>query len=232
MTDAADFIRANTAIGPPPLVPEVRLYLADAVTPLWHATEASLARDQLPPPYWAFAWPGGQALARFVLDRPETVRGKRVLDLGAGSGVAAIAAALAGAAAVTAAEIDPFAVAAITLNAALNAVEIAVETRDFLGIFPRHSGIFCAQSDTFAAFTDTDIILIGDMCYEWPLAESLVAYLRQRAAAGAEVLLGDPGRAYLPQRGLEAVILYDVPTSLDLEDRTLRRTTLYRLRPG
>src|SRR5690349_24471101 len=122
----ADFIRANTAAAAAPLVPEIRLHLAGEITPLWQATEASLARDQLPPPYWAFAWAGGQALARHILDHPGLVRGRSVLDFGAGSGVVAIAAAMAGAQ-VTAAEIDPFAAAAIALNAGLNKVEIAIE---------------------------------------------------------------------------------------------------------
>jgi predicted nicotinamide N-methyase len=230
MTDHTAFIRANTAIASPSLVPEIRLHLAGEVTPLWHATEASLAQNQLPPPYWAFAWPGGQALARLVLDRPETVRGKRVLDFGAGGGVAAIAASRAGAARAAAAEIDPFAVAAIALNAALNGVQIAVESRDFLAFYGDFSDRSGAQNAIFQA--EYDVILIGDMCYERPLAERLMAWLTVAAARGAEILLGDPGRAHLPKDGLEFVTTYTVPTSLDLEDRPVRETKVWRLRPA
>jgi len=207
----ADFVRANAAPGAPPLVPEITLYLASEVTPLWHATEASLERDQLPPPYWAFAWPGGQALARYLLDNRDTARGKRVLDLGAGCGLAAIAAAMAGAARVVAAEIDPFAVAAIRLNAEMNGIAIDIESRNRLG-------------DT--APIDANLILIGDMCYERPLADRLLQWLKVQRT---EIILADPGRAYLPKSGLTLLAEYQVPTSLDLEDRTMRETRVYRL---
>jgi predicted nicotinamide N-methyase len=226
--DPADFIRANTAIASPPLVPELRLHLASEVTPLWHATEKTLEQSQLPPPYWAFAWPGGQALARYMLDRPEAVRGKRVLDFGAGCGIAAIAAAMAGAAQASAVEIDPFAAAAIALNAGLNDVSVTVETRDFLGMNPDFPGTSADRSMIFP--DETELILVGDMCYERPLAERLGTFLRAAAARGIDILLGDPGRAYLPQDGLEPLASYDVPTSLDLEDRTVRRTSVYRWR--
>jgi predicted nicotinamide N-methyase len=211
--DAASFIRANTAIMLPPLVPEIRLHLAGEITPLWQATEETLARDQLPPPYWAFAWAGGQALARHVLDHPQLVSGKSVLDFGAGSGLLALAAAKAGAAAVTAAEIDPFAAAAITLNAALNLLEIRVETADVIGRAP----------------APWQVVLVGDMCYERPLAERLTAWLHCVAAAGTLVLLGDPGRNYLPKEGLTALARYTVPTPLDLEDRVTREGVVWRL---
>jgi predicted nicotinamide N-methyase len=211
----AAFILANTAIATPPLVPEIRLHLATEVTPLWHATEANLEQNQLPPPYWAFAWPGGQALARLILDQPARVRGRRVWDFGAGGGLAAIAALKAGAISATAFEIDAFAVAAIGLNGALNGVTPLVETGDILAA-PFDGG--------------ADLILVGDMCYERPLADRLLAFLRQ-AANRAEILLGDPGRAYLPNTGLDLVISYAVPTSLDLEDRVNRDTAVYRL-PG
>jgi predicted nicotinamide N-methyase len=210
--EPAAFVRANTVVAAPPLVPEIRLHLASEITPLWHATEASLARDQLPPPYWAFAWAGGQALARHILDHPELVRGRAVLDFGAGSGLVAIAAAMTGAR-VTAAEIDPFAAAAITLNAALNAVEVAIERADVIGREP----------------SPWEIVLAGDMCYERPLAERLMQWLRRLAARGVTVLLGDPGRTYLPATGLEALARYEVPTTLELEDRTSREGVVWRL---
>jgi predicted nicotinamide N-methyase len=211
--DPAGFIRANTTLAAPPLVPEIRLHLATEITPLWEATEETLAEGQLPPPYWAFAWAGGQALARHLLDHPELIRGRRVLDFGAGSGLVAIAAARAGAAAVTAAEIDGFAAVAITLNAAANGVAVAVETADVIG----------------RAALPWDVVLVGDMCYEQPLAERLTQWLRGLLAAGALVLLGDPGRTYLPKSGLRPLARYTVPTPLDLEDRETREGVVWQL---
>jgi predicted nicotinamide N-methyase len=213
--DHAAFVRANTARAAPPLVPEITLHLATEVTPLWEATEATLAAQQLPPPYWAFAWAGGQALARHVLDHPELVRGRTVLDVGAGSGLLAIAAAKAGAASVTAAEIDAFAAAAIALNAARNGSLVTVETEDIIG-----------RDDM-----SWDIVLVGDMCYERPLAERLTLWLRRLAARGTVVLLGDPGRAYVPKAGLVALARHQVPTPLDLEDREVREGVVSRLLP-
>ncbi|HSK41621.1 MAG TPA: 50S ribosomal protein L11 methyltransferase, partial [Arenibaculum sp.] len=188
---------------------------ASEVTPLWAATEASLEREGLPPPYWAFAWPGGQAVARLLLDRPELVAGRHVLDFAAGSGIVAIAAARAGAARVLANEIDPFAMAAIGLNAALNGVDVEIAAGDIMG--RPQPGI--------------DLVLAGDVCYERPMAERATRWLRSLAAAGATVLLGDPGRSYLPQTGLEAVGRHAVPTSMELEDREVRETTVWRLLP-
>lgn len=211
--DPTAFVRANTVVATPPLVPEIWLHLASEITPLWHATETSLAAAQLPPPYWAFAWAGGQALARHVLDHPELVRGRTVLDFGAGSGLVAIAAARSGAR-VTAAEIDPFAAAAIALNAELNGVEIAIERADVIGREP----------------APWEIVLAGDMCYERPLAERLTLWLRTLVSRGVTVLLGDPGRAYLPAEGLEALARYNVPTTLELEDRTTREGVVWRLK--
>jgi predicted nicotinamide N-methyase len=211
-SDCEAFIRANTAIETPALVPEIKLHLSTEVTPLWHATEATLAQSQLPPPYWAFAWPGGQALARHIIDHPALVAGQTVLDIGAGSGLVSIAARKAGAARVVAAEIDPFAAAAIGLNAILNGVAIEIERRDTIG-----SAFIC------------DVIIVGDMCYERPLAERLTAWLRQLATQGTTVMLGDPGRAYLPKDGLREIAHYTVPTTLDLEDRTLRDTVIWQL---
>jgi predicted nicotinamide N-methyase len=212
--DHQAFIRANTAVASPPLCPEIKLFLATEVTPLWQATETVLEQSQLPPPYWAFAWPGGQALARHILDHPGLVDGKTVLDIGAGCGLVAIAAALAGAR-VTAAEPDAFACAAIAMNADLNGVSLAIETADLLA---REPG-------------DWQAALAGDMCYERPLAGKLIPWLRLLAGKGALVLLGDPGRAYLPKSGLEPVARYDVPTSLELEDQISRETLILRLAP-
>jgi predicted nicotinamide N-methyase len=209
------FVREQTRPLAPPLVPEITLHLADAVTPLWQATEAALEREGLPPPYWAFAWPGGQALARLLLDRPDLARGRTALDFAAGCAVAAVAAAKSGAARVTAAEIDPFALAAIELNATLNGVAIDLESRDVLAAPPSgHS-----------------LILAGDVCYEKPMAERVLAWLAQAVASGSDVLIADPGRAYLPRSGLVELAAYDVPTSLDLENRQLMTTRVYRFVP-
>jgi predicted nicotinamide N-methyase len=211
--DPIAFILANTVVEAPPLVPEIRLHLASEITPIWQATEETLARGQVPPPYWAFAWAGGRALARYVLDHPACVAGRRVLDFGAGSGLLAIAAARAGAASVTAAEIDAFAAAAIALNAELNGVAVVVETADVIG---RSGG-------------DWDVVLVGDMCYERPLAERLTAWLRGLAGRGMPVLLGDPGRNYLPRSGLAELARYVVPTSRELEDRDSREGIVWQV---
>jgi predicted nicotinamide N-methyase len=210
----AAFVRANTVLTAPPLRPDIRLHLATEVTAIWHATEETMAREGLPPPYWAFAWPGGQAIARFLLDRPEIVRGRRVLDFAAGSGLVAIAAAKAGAASVAAAEIDAFAAAAIAANAAANGVAVDLERRDIVG-----------------GAGDWQVVLAGDVCYERPMAARVTEWLRRLAADGATVILGDPGRAYLPTRGLEELARHTVPTSLELEDRERRETIVWRLLP-
>jgi predicted nicotinamide N-methyase len=209
--DAAAFIRANTAVAAPPLVPEIRLHLATEITPIWQASEDALARANVPPPFWAFPWAGGQALARYVLDNPAVVAGLRVLDFGAGSGLVAIAAAGAGAAHVVAAEIDDFAAAAIALNAALNDAAVTVETADLIG----------------TAVGGWDVVLVGDMCYEQPLATRLTAWLRGLAKAGVTVLLGDPGRSYVPTSGLVAQARYTVATSRELEDRESREGVVW-----
>jgi len=216
MSGAERFVLANTAIAAAPLVPEIRLHLATEVTPLWQATETELARSGLEPPFWAFAWPGGQALARYVLDRPELVRNRRVLDIAAGSGLAAIAAAKAGAARVVANEIDDFAAVALMLNAALNGAAVELSRRDMLG----------------GAVDPFDVVLAGDVCYERPMSDRMVPWLRARAAEGALVLMGDPGRAYLPSSGLVELARYDVPTTLELEDRTVRQTVVWRVEPA
>ncbi len=206
------WIVANTALARPPLVPEVVLHLATEITPIWLATEAFLHETNIEPPFWAFAWPGSQALARYVLDHPGRVTGRRVLDFAAGNGLAAIACAMAGAAYVEAAEIDAVATAATRLNAALNGVAVEAATADLVGAACRW-----------------DLIVCGDVCYEAPMTGHIMPWLRAMAA-GAEVWIADPGRAYLPD-GLQPFAVYDVPTTRELEDRDLRRTTLARLVP-
>lgn len=215
MTDAANvFLRANTAVAPAPLVPELRLHLATEITPIWQATEAWLEREGVAPPFWAFAWPGSVAVARMLLDRPELVRGKRVLDFAAGCGLAAIAAARAGAASVEAAEIDPLAVAAIHLNAELNGAEVVALAEDVVGTPCRW-----------------DRVIAGDVCYEAPMARRILPWLRGLAAAGAEVWLADPGRAYVPGEGLETLARVAVPVTRELEDRDVREVAVSRLLP-
>ena len=209
------FVERNTAITAPPLVPEIRLRLATEITPIWQATEETLARSGLPPPYWAFAWAGGQALARYLLDHPEVVAGRSVLDFGAGSGLVAIAAAKAGAASVLAAEIDHFAAAAIAANAVLNKVAVVVTTADVLDTCdPRWA-----------------VVTAGDVCYERPMADQVTAWLRVLSARGSLVLLGDPGRAYVPSYGMRQRARYLVPTSRELEDRDSRDGVVWEMLP-
>jgi len=211
--NAAAFIRAHTAVSCAPLVPEIRLHLASEITPIWQATEDWLQRAGIEPPFWAFAWPGAQALARRVLDEPALVRGRVVLDFAAGCGLAAIACALAGARA-EAAEIDPMATAAVGLNAALNGVAVRGTAQDVVGQACRW-----------------DLILCGDVCYEAPMTGHILPWLRAMART-AEVWLADPGRAYLPSEHLAELARYDVPTTIELEDRPLRTTRIFRLLPG
>jgi predicted nicotinamide N-methyase len=208
-----EFIRAETQLSSPPLVPEIRLHLASDSIALWKRTEA-FAEGQLPPPYWAFAWPGGQALARYLLDHPDEVKGKNVLDFGSGSGLTAIAAAKAGAAAVCAAEIDPLALAALEMNAQANGVFIEPLSRDLIGERGRWNTVLC-----------------GDMCYERELAERLVPWLETLASQGTHVLMGDPGRNYFPKNGgtskLRRLASFTVPTTRDLENKEMRETSVY-----
>lgn len=223
MRDPTAFIRENTAVKPPSLVPEIRLHLADAALPLWEKTEAELEAVGLPPPYWAFAWAGGQALARHVIDQPELVAGRRVLDVASGSGIVALACLWASAAHVVANEIDAFALAAIRLNAEANALGAGLELagRDMLDepVLADDGGPLW------------DVVLAGDVCYERPMAERMIAWLRRHAAAGALVLMGDPGRSYRPTDGLERLTEYLVPTPRDLEDSDVRRTVVWRVLP-
>jgi predicted nicotinamide N-methyase len=209
----AEFVAANTAIGTAPLVPEIRLHLATEITPIWQATETWLEREGVAPPFWAFAWPGAQALARRVLDDPALVRGRSVLDFAAGGGLAAIACVMAGATAETA-ELDPLATAATLANAALNGIELAAHTGDVVGSAGRW-----------------DLILCGDVCYEAPMTQHIMPWLRGLAGS-AEVWIADPGRAYMPTDGMTKLAIYEVPTTLELEDRTARTTTIYQLLPG
>ena len=204
-----DFVRQNSVLIAPPLVPEIVLHLATEVVPLWRKTEEELAEIGVPPPYWAFAWVGGQALARYLLDNPGIVAGKRVLDFGSGSGLVGLAAAKAGAAHVLAADIDRFAIAAIKANAQANGLGIAVTSDDVIG-----------RADAF------DVIVVGDMCYERPLAERLLAWLKTMQA---DILLGDPGRSYFPKSGLVQLATYSVATTRELEDREIRETGVWRL---
>ncbi|MBB2972572.1 methyltransferase [Mesorhizobium sp. RMAD-H1] len=207
---ARTFILANTGLQAPPHVPEIRLHLADEAHDLWHRTEEELATIGLPPPFWAFAWAGGQGVARYVLDNPDTVRGKTVLDFASGSGLVAIAAARAGAARVTASDIDPFTEAAIALNAAANDVVLTSRIEDLIG---RDEG--------------WDVLLAGDVFYERPLAERLIPWFSALRQRGATVIVGDPGRAYLPKERLEALAVYTVPVTRILEDAEVKRTTVW-----
>ena len=199
----------------PPVVPEIRLHLATEITPIWRATQETLARSAVPPPFWAFAWAGGQALARYLLDHPQEVAGRVVLDFGSGSGLVAIAAAKAGTAHVLAAETDHFAAAAIAANAALNEVSVTVTTVDLI--------------DT--ADLCWEVVTAGDICYEQPMADRVTAWLRLLAKGGKLVLLGDPGRAYLPVDGLQERSRYLVATSRDLEDCETREAVVWQVRP-
>lgn len=212
MTEPAEFILANTMVATPPLVPEVRLYQATEITPIWQATEAALQQMNVPPPYWAFAWPGGQALARYLLDHPELVAGKRVMDFAAGSGLTALAAKRAGAALVQAVEIDPVAATAIGMNAAMNGLDIEIVCRDLVG----------------EDLPGIDLMLAGDVCYERPMAGRVTEWLRRLAKGGLTILMGDPGRTYLPGDGLTERARYVVPTSLELEDKTQRETVVWQ----
>ena len=212
--DPAQFIRANTALSRPPMVPEFELYLASEITPIWEATEAMLEQAGVDPPYWAFCWPGGQALSRYVLDNPTIVAGKVVLDFASGCGVAALAAMQAGAARAIANDIDRLSLTAAELNAQANGQRIATDRRNLLEA-PVDSAV--------------DVVLAGDVCYEKPMAEQVFAWLRKNAAMGKTVLLGDPGRSYLPTQGLKEIARYDIPTSLQLENRGMKETVVWQV---
>lgn len=212
--DPAAFVRAETRLRPVPLVPEISLHVADEAVPLWQRTEEELGEMGLPPPFWAFAWAGGQALARYVLDHPDVVAGRTVLDFASGSGLVGIAAAKAGAARVVCADIDPFALAAISLNGAENGVILEAAGDDLIGI----DGGW-------------DVILAADICYERDLAERVFAWLLALSRRGAAVLMGDPGRSYLPKERLHRLVEFSVPVTRELEDTEIKRTSVWRPLP-
>jgi predicted nicotinamide N-methyase len=207
------FILANTRLMLPPLVPEIVLHLAEESLPIWQRTEEQLGEMNVPPPYWAFAWAGGQALARYLIDKVEVVRGQSVLDLGAGSGLTAVAAARAGARAVLAADVDALAETAIRLNAEANAVAMRTTTADLLA----------------ATLPPADVVLVGDLFYERVLAERVLAAIEAAAAAGAVVLIGDPQRSYFPRDRFQQLAEYRVPVTRELEDAEIKRTAVWRL---
>ncbi len=205
------FILDNTSLSAPPHVPEISLHLADEAHELWQRTEEQLQEIGLPPPFWAFAWAGGQGLARFILDRPEWVRGRRVFDFASGSGLVAIAARLAGAGEVTAADTDSFCRTALSLNCERNSVDVTFRGGDQIGTVP-----------------DCDILLAGDVFYDRPLAARLVPWFQAVARNGMTVLVGDPGRSYLPAEQLTALASYRVPVTRQLEDSEIKHTTVWR----
>ncbi|KAA6485486.1 methyltransferase [Agrobacterium rhizogenes] len=210
-TDPETFIRANTSVMAPPHTPEIRLHLASEAHDLWLKTEEELEEIGLPPPFWAFAWAGGQGLARYILDHPDEVAGKRVVDFASGSGLVAIAARLAGASRVLAADIDPWAETAVRLNAMENDVVL-----DF------------TDDNLVDQAIDADVVLAGDVFYDRDFADRLIPWLRQLAGEGLLVLVGDPGRAYLPKDRLEARACYQVPVTRALEDSEVKKTTVWR----
>ena len=217
VSDPAHFIRAHAAPRAIALCPELCLYQVDALAALWQAGERQLGEAGIEVPFWGVAWPGGQALARFVLDMPQFVRGARVLDLGTGSGVCAIAAALAGASLVRGVDRDPMAIAAVQLNAALNSVTVHTHALDPLAAEPA---------------CDVDVVLAADLWYEQAMAQRVTHWLRRAASAGIRVLGADPGRRYLPREGLLELECYDVPTSLDLERDTVTPTQVFQVLAG
>ncbi|WP_105404576.1 methyltransferase [Neorhizobium sp. T7_12] len=210
-TDPRTFILENTVLMSPPHVPEIRLHLASEAHDLWLKTEEDLEKIGLPPPFWAFAWAGGQGLARYILDHPETVAGKEVLDFASGSGLVAIAARLAGAADVLAADIDPWAASAMALNAAENGVAMRTTADDQIG-----------------KAVEANVILAGDVFYDRDFAAALIPWLTRLAGEGKLVLVGDPGRSYLPKDRLKSLAVYQVPVTRALEDSEVKMTTVWR----
>jgi predicted nicotinamide N-methyase len=214
--DFADFVREHTVLTTVPFLPELKLHCASEAIPLWEKTEHASGQADLAPPFWAFPWAGGQGLARYVLDHPEIVAGKRVLDLASGSGLVALAAARCGAASVLANEVDPYADAAIMLNAAANGADVQRHLGDLL--------------DTPVGPLDVDVVLAGDVFYSREMARRMLAFFTAAHDSGAAVLVGDPGRAYAPREEFDQLASYDVPVIRDLEDADTKRTTVLRLR--
>lgn len=210
----AEFIRQNTTVMSPPLVPEIRLHLAHEAVPLWQKTEDELGEMGVAPPFWAFAWAGGQALARYVLDNSDRVENLRVVDLATGSGLVAIAAVQAGSASLVATDIDEFATTAAGMNAELNGASLDIRLEDVLDLQP----------------PSADVILVGDLFYERTLAARCLTWLRQAQEQGAKIFIGDPGRSYLPREQLEKLAEYNVPVTRDLEDAEIKKTAVWQLR--
>jgi predicted nicotinamide N-methyase len=206
------FIAQNTKLLAPPLVPEIVLHLAAESLPIWQKTEDDLGEMNVPPPYWAFAWAGGQAMARYLLDNPEICDGRSVLDLGCGSGISAIAAAKTGATSVVASDIDPLALAAVELNAKANSVDVGTTSGDLLSGPKRDEGI----------------IIIGDLFYERELADRVIAFIDSAKADGSVVFIGDPQRSYFPRDHFKKLIEYLVPVTRELEDAEIKRTSVWR----
>jgi predicted nicotinamide N-methyase len=213
ITDIPAFIRENTRVLAPSHVPELQLHLADDAVSLWELTEEQLGELGLPPPFWAFAWAGGQALARYIIDHPAIVADKHVLDVASGSGLVAIAAMKAGAASALAADIDAFAAHAARLNAALN--DVRLET---------------SHADPVGQPTDAQVILVGDLFYDRDVAPRVLKWLKSLDRAGKTILIGDPGRTYLPQHKLDQIAAYDIPVTRALEDAELKRAAVWKLR--
>ena len=209
--DRRAFILKHTRLQAPPHAPEIQLHLASEVEPIWRETEAALARTGLDPPFWAFAWAGGQALARYLLDHPAEVAGKHVLDFATGSGLVGIAAMKSGAATVLGSDVDQFCAAAVALNTEANGVRMAFTGEDLLSHDP----------------PEVDTITAGDICYQWPLADQVRHWLQSAHRRGIRVLIGDPGRAYLPREGLRLLVRYEIETTRELEDRDIRSTGVF-----
>ena len=213
MTDTEAFIRTHTRALPVPSLPSIQLYQADEVTPLWLMTEQDMATQRLAPPFWAFAWSGGQALARYILEHPEIVRRRRVLDIACGSGLVGIAAMQAGAQSVLCNDIDAYAGAAVALNAELNGVQMA----------------FTGDNLLAGPIPDVDIILAGDICYEKPMTDAMLTYFRRAAPHKIEVYIGDPHRTYFPKTGLIRLADYDILTNADIEDAAIKPASVWKL---
>ncbi|NIZ01503.1 class I SAM-dependent methyltransferase [Thalassospira lucentensis] len=213
----ADLIETFTVPARVPLAPEIEMYLATHITPLWQATEDILGVLDIPPPYWAFAWPGGQAITRYILDHPEMVRGKRVLDFACGGGMQAIACVMAGAADILANDIDPVAITATRLNAKHNDVEFPTTTENFVG--------------TSAPEKRWDVIFAGDVCYQQDMANAVLQWLMAEARLGTRVILADPGRTYAPTHNIDELETYDVPVDVAVEDTDTKFTRIWQLLP-